>query len=93
MKAIWKNKVIAESDDTVVVENNHYFPATALVQEYFRPSNTNTTCFWKGIASYFDVVVDGEVNEDAAWFYPTPAAAAANIKDRVAFWRGVQVVP
>lgn len=93
MKAIWKNKVIAESDDTVVVENNHYFPATALVQEYFRPSNTNTTCFWKGIASYFDVVVDGEVNEDAAWFYPTPAAAAANIKDRVAFWRGVQIVP
>lgn len=93
MKAIWKNKVIAESDDTVVVENNHYFPATALVQEYFRPSNTNTTCFWKGIASYFHVVVDGEVNEDAAWFYPTPAAAAANIKDRVAFWRGVQVVP
>ena len=93
MKAIWKNKVIAESDDTVVVEGNHYFPATALVQQHFRPSNMNTTCFWKGIASYFDVVVDGEINEDAAWFYPTPAPAAANIKDRVAFWRGVQVVP
>lgn len=93
MKAIWKNKVIAESADTVVVEGNHYFPATALVREHFRPSDTNTTCFWKGIASYFDVVVDGEVNRDAAWFYPSPSQAAMNIKDRIAFWRGVQVVP
>ncbi|MBS2015673.1 MAG: DUF427 domain-containing protein [Deltaproteobacteria bacterium] len=93
MKAIWKNKVIAESDDTVVVEGNHYFPPTALVQEHFRSSETNTTCFWKGIASYYDVVVDGEVNRDAAWFYPSPSQAAMNIKGRVAFWRGVQVVP
>ena len=93
MRAIWRNKVIAESLDTIVVEGNHYFPVTALVVEHFRPSQTNTTCFWKGIASYFDVVVDGEVNRDAAWFYPSPSQAAMNIKDRIAFWRGVQVVP
>jgi len=93
MRAIWKNKVIAESSDTVVVEGNHYFPADAIVKEHFRPSEKHTTCFWKGIASYYDVVVDGEVNADAAWFYPTTSEQAASIKGRVAFWRGVQVVP
>jgi uncharacterized protein (DUF427 family) len=92
MKAIWKDAVLAESDDTVVVEGNHYFPATTLVRDHFRPSDTHTTCPWKGVASYYDVVVDGEVNKDAAWYYPTPSAEAASVSDRVAFWRGVKVV-
>lgn len=91
MKAIWNGKVLAESNDTVVVENNHYFPASSMVREHFAPSLTHTTCPWKGEASYYDVVVDGKVNHDAAWFYPTPKEAAANIKDRVAFWKGVTV--
>lgn len=91
MKAIWKDTVLAESDDTVVVENNHYFPASSLKKECFAPSKTHTTCGWKGEASYYDVVVGGAVNADAAWFYPTPKDAAANIKDRVAFWKGVTV--
>ncbi len=91
MKATWKGKVIAESDTTETVEGNAYFPKNAIKQEFFRPSDTHTTCPWKGIASYYDVVVDGEVNKDAAWFYPDPKEAAANIKDHVAFWRGVEV--
>ena len=92
MKAIWKDTVLAESDDTVVVEGNHYFPASVLAREYFKPSDTQTSCPWKGTASYYDVVVGGEVNKDAAWFYETPSAKAASIKDRVAFWKGVKVV-
>lgn len=91
MKAIWNGKVIAEADDTVVVEGNHYFPAEAIKQEYFRPSSTNTVCGWKGTASYYDVVVEGETNPDAAWYYPTPKDAAQEIANRVAFWKGVQV--
>jgi uncharacterized protein (DUF427 family) len=91
MKAVWKNTVIAESDDTVVVENNHYFPPSAIKREHFRPSETHTICSWKGEASYYDVVVDGQVNKDAAWYYPHPKDAAENITDRVAFWKGVTV--
>jgi uncharacterized protein (DUF427 family) len=91
MKAMWNGAVLAESDDTVVVEGNHYFPVTALHREHFRPSDTHTTCAWKGIASYYDVVVDGTVNKDAAWYYPEPKDAAKQILDRVAFWKGVKV--
>jgi uncharacterized protein (DUF427 family) len=91
MKAIWHNAVLAESDRTVVVEGNNYFPAEAINKEHFRESGSHTTCPWKGEASYYDVVVDGEVNKDAAWYYPEPKAAAANIKDHVAFWKGVEV--
>ncbi|MGB9182250.1 MAG: DUF427 domain-containing protein [Pyrinomonadaceae bacterium] len=92
MKAIWHNTVLAESDETVVVEGNHYFPESAIKREYFRESSKHTTCPWKGLASYYDVVVDGEVNADAAWCYAEPKPAAQEIKDHVAFWRGVQVV-
>jgi len=91
MKATWKEAVLAESDDTVVVEGNHYFPAESVNREHFRESETHTVCPWKGTASYYDVVVGGEVNRDAAWYYPQPKDAAKEIKDRVAFWRGVRV--
>ncbi|MFL6337247.1 MAG: DUF427 domain-containing protein [Pyrinomonadaceae bacterium] len=91
MKATWKGAVLAESDDTVVVEGNHYFPAESIKREHFKESATHTTCPWKGLASYYDVVVGGEVNADAAWYYPEPKEAAQEIKDRVAFWRGVRV--
>jgi uncharacterized protein (DUF427 family) len=91
MKAIWSGAVLAESDDTVVVEGNHYFPAEALRREHFRASETHTTCGWKGIASYYDVFVDGKVNADAAWYYPEPKEAAKSITGRVAFWKGVMV--
>jgi uncharacterized protein (DUF427 family) len=92
MKAVWKGHVLAESDETVVVEGNHYFPADAVHRELLRESATHTTCPWKGEASYFDVVVDGEVNRDAAWTYPETKPAAEEIRGRVAFWRGVEVV-
>ena len=88
---MWNGAVLAESDDTVVVENNHYFPRESLKEDYFSPSDTHTTCPWKGRASYYSVTVDGETNADAAWYYPEPKEAAAMIKDRVAFWRGVTV--
>src|SRR5215467_4839325 len=91
MRATWHGELLAESDDTVVVEGNHYFPVSALRRERFRDSATHTVCPWKGTASYYDVVVDGAVNRDAAWFYPEPKPAAANIQGRVAFWKGVQV--
>lgn len=91
MRAIWKDTVLAESDDTVVVDGNHYFPADALNREHFRPSDRQSVCPWKGTASYFDVVVGDQVNASAAWYYPTPKDAASEIKDRVAFWRGVEV--
>ena len=91
MKATWKDAVLAESDDTVVVEGNHYFPRESIRQEYFRPSATHTTCHWKGEASYFDVVVGDAVNKDAAWYYPDTKPEAASIKDRIAFWKGVRV--
>ena len=91
MKAIWNNTVIAESNDTVVVENNHYFPANSLKSEFFEDSIAQTSCPWKGRASYRSVRVNGELNKDAAWYYPEPKAAAANIAGRVAFWKGVRI--
>ena len=90
-KAMWNGEVLAESDATVIVEGNHYFPPESVNTEYFSESDTNTRCAWKGTASYYDVEVDGEVNRDAAWYYPAPSDAAAEIKDHVAFWRGVKV--
>ncbi|MEM1110449.1 MAG: DUF427 domain-containing protein [Pseudomonadota bacterium] len=92
MKAIWNNTVVAESDDTVVVEGNHYFPADAINTEYFKTSSTSSVCPWKGTASYYSLEVDGASNADAAWYYPETKEAANNIKGRVAFWKGVQVV-
>ena len=91
MKAIWRDKVLAESDETVVVEGNHYFPPEAVKREFLRPSETHTRCPWKGEASYYDIVVDGETNKDAAWYYPEPKEAAQRITGRVAFWKGVEV--
>ncbi|HET9782676.1 MAG TPA: DUF427 domain-containing protein [Candidatus Dormibacteraeota bacterium] len=93
MRATWNGAVIAESDDTVVVEGNHYFPVSDVRAGYLRPSDTHTTCHWKGLASYYDVAVDEKVNSDAAWYYPEPSKAAERIKDRVAFWHGVKVEP
>ncbi|MEM9174608.1 MAG: DUF427 domain-containing protein [Myxococcota bacterium] len=91
MKAIWQGEILAEFDDTVVVEGNHYFPADSLRNEFFAPSDQKTSCPWKGQASYYDVVVGEARNAGAAWYYPTPKDGAAEIKDRVAFWRGVDV--
>lgn len=91
MKAIWNGAVIAQSDDTVVVEGNHYFPADSVKAEHLRPSDTHSTCPWKGTASYHTLEVDGQRNPDAAWFYPQPKDAAQQIRDRVAFWKGVEV--
>jgi uncharacterized protein (DUF427 family) len=93
MRAIWRDTVLAESADTIVVEKNHYFPPDSLKREHFRPSATHTTCSWKGEASYYDVVVGEAVNADAAWYYPQTKDAAKNIEGRVAFWKGVQVLP
>lgn len=92
MKAIWNNTVLAESDETIVVEGNHYFPADAINQEFFAPSETHTVCHWKGTASYYDVTVAGATNKDAAWFYPDTKPEAKEIQTRVAFWKGVQIV-
>lgn len=91
MKAIWKNQVIAESAETVFIEGNHYFPVATVHQEFLKPSNTHTVCPWKGTASYYNLEVDGAVNADAAWYYPTPSDAAQPIKGHIAFWKGVQV--
>ncbi len=91
MKAIWQDQIIAESDATIVVEGNHYFPASSVKSEFLKESNTHTTCPWKGVASYYDVVVEDKANKDAAWYYPKPKDAAKNITDYVAFWRGVEV--
>ena len=90
-KAVWNGTVLAESDDTVVVEGNHYFPVDSINSDYFSDSDSHTVCHWKGVASYYDVEVDGQTNPGAAFFYPDPSEAAAMIKDRVAFWRGVRV--
>ncbi len=89
--ATWNGTVIAESDDIVTVEGNAYFPREAVRDEVLRPSQTSSVCPWKGTASYFDLVVDGQVNADAAWYYPTPKDAAKEITGRVAFWKGVEV--
>lgn len=91
MKAIWNNQVIAESNNTVVVENNHYFPRESVNPEFLKDCETHTTCPWKGVASYHNLIVDGKENRDAAWYYPEPKEAAANIKDHIAFWKGVQI--
>lgn len=91
MKAIWNNQVIAESNDTIVVENNHYFPKESVKSEYLRETNTHTTCPWKGVASYYTLEVDDQQNRDAAWYYPEPKAAASQIAGYVAFWKGVKV--
>lgn len=92
-RAIWNGTVLASSDDTVLVDGNHYFPPESLVKEHFTPSEKQTRCGWKGMASYYDVSVGGETNRDAAWYYPKPKAAANEIQDHVAFWRGVTVEP
>lgn len=91
MKAIWKDTVIAQSDDTVVVEGNHYFPAASLNRDLVRFSNHKTSCVWKGQASYYSLMVDGEVNTDAVWYYAEPKPEAEMVRDRVAFWKGVKV--
>jgi uncharacterized protein (DUF427 family) len=91
MKAIWNGKVIAESDDTIVIENNHYFPPESIKKEYFKTSSTHSVCPWKGQASYYTLNVEGKVNPDAAWYYPEAKNAAKEIEDRIAFWRGVEV--
>ncbi len=93
MKAIWKGAVLAESERTVIVEGNHYFPPESLRREYLQACEHHTRCPWKGLASYYDVVVEGEVNSNAAWYYPEPKPAAEHIKDHVAFWRGVEILP
>ncbi len=91
MKAIWNGVVVAESNDTVVVEGNHYFPPASVKAEYLAFSNHRTGCPWKGQARYHSLLVGGEMNPDAVWYYPEPTEAAANIKDRLAFWKGVKV--
>ena len=91
MRAIWNGTVIAESDDTVVVEGNHYFPAASVAEGVLSPSSTTSVCPWKGTASYYSLEVDGKTNADAVWFYPEPKPAAAQIADHVAFWKGVQI--
>lgn len=93
MRAIWNGTVIAESDVTVQVEGNHYFPVSAIKADFFEASDTHTTCVWKGVASYYTLHVDGKRNADAAWYYPEPKDAAKHIKGYVAFWKGVTVTP
>lgn len=91
MKAIWNSRVIAESDDTIIIENNHYFPADSIKKEYFINSNTHTICPWKGTASYYTIDVNGNKNVDAAWYYPEVSTLAKPIKGHVAFWKGVEI--
>ena len=91
MKAIWNGQIIAESENTVVVEGNHYFQPGTIKNEFFKESTKQTGCPWKGTASYYNIEVDGNVNNDAAWHYPEPKEAAKEIKDHVAFWKGVEV--
>ncbi len=93
MRAVWRDTVIAESDATIVVENNHYFPPDSVKREFLRESDRHSTCFWKGRASYYHVVVDGDENTDAAWYYPEPKQRAREIKGYIAFWKGVEVEP
>ncbi|WP_017671517.1 DUF427 domain-containing protein [Blastomonas sp. AAP53] len=91
-KAIWNGTVIAESDDTVVVERNHYFPRESVRADLLKPSSTTSVCGWKGTASYYSIEIDGKTNADAVWYYPEPKDAAKEIRDRMAFWKGVEVV-
>lgn len=92
MKAIWNHQVIAESDQTIVVEGNHYFPPSSVNMNFLKDSDTHTTCHWKGVASYFSLHVNGKNNYDAAWYYPEPKEKALKIKGYIAFWRGVDVL-
>ncbi len=92
MKAIWQGKIIAESSDTVIVEGNHYFPREAINPEFFQDSDHQTYCPWKGTASYYTLDIDGETNKNAAWYYAEPKPEASMVADRIAFWRGVEVV-
>ncbi len=92
MKAIWNGQVIAESHDTIIVEGNHYFAPASVNMTFLKPSSTHTTCGWKGIASYYSVIIDGKENKDAAWYYQEPKPAAEKIKGRIAFWKGVEVI-
>jgi uncharacterized protein (DUF427 family) len=92
-QAIWNGQVLAESDECIVLEGRHYFPPQSVRREFLRPSRRHSTCHWKGRASYYDVVVDGKVNCEAAWYYPEPKSAAQQIKDYVAFWHGVETLP
>jgi uncharacterized protein (DUF427 family) len=92
MKAVWNGVTIAESDDTIMIEGNHYFPESALKRNYVKSSDKHSFCPWKGTASYYTLVVDGNENADACWYYPEPKEAAEPIKGRVAFWKGVQVM-
>jgi uncharacterized protein (DUF427 family) len=91
MKATWNGQIIAESNKTIVIENNHYFPPSDIQKEFFKSSETHSTCPWKGAASYYSLEVDGQQNKDAAWYYPEPKDAAKEIKNYVAFWKGVKV--
>jgi uncharacterized protein (DUF427 family) len=91
VQAVWNDAVLAESDNTIVIEGNHYFPPNSINQQYFKPSDTHTLCSWKGTASYYDIEVDGRLNRDAAWYYAFPQTAAEMIADYVAFWHGVDV--
>ncbi len=91
MKAIWNGAVLADSNDTVVVENNHYFPIESINKDYFSPSTHTSRCGWKGTASYYSIEVAGKRNENAAWYYAEPLAAASDIRGRIAFWKGVEV--
>ncbi|WP_200940339.1 DUF427 domain-containing protein [Pedobacter sp. Leaf194] len=91
MKATWNNQVLAESDETIVIENNHYFPPASINKSFFQASDKHTVCPWKGEASYYTLTVDGQKNEDAAWYYPNPKDAAKEIKGYVAFWKGVKI--
>ena len=91
MKAVWKDTIIAESDKTIVVENNHYFPAGSVKQEFLKKSGNQYKCHWKGVADYYDIIVSGETASDAAWCYPEPTEVAKNIKGYFAFWKGVKV--
>lgn len=92
MKAIWNGTVVAESNETQVVEDNHYFPPESVNRQLLRESDHRSTCPWKGEAHYYDLVVDGQENRRAAWYYPAPKEAASNIKDHIAFWRGVEIL-
>jgi uncharacterized protein (DUF427 family) len=92
VKAVWNNATIAESENTVIVEGNHYFPPESVNSALLRPSTTTSRCPWKGTASYHSIEVDGQTNADAAWYYPTPSAAAAEITGRIAFWKGVKIL-
>jgi uncharacterized protein (DUF427 family) len=92
MKALWKDTVLAESDETLIIEGNHYFPHDSICMEFFQESKTQTVCGWKGLASYYDIVVGGSTNQDSAWYYATPSAASLQIKNHVAFWKGVKIL-